>query len=110
MDKLKILHQRVTSIVYANYKMSDSHIRAHPICMESQKQGRFTATLEIHHIRQLSRGRTSYIDTLMALCKSCHALISVEMGDASMTGNVIEICHNRSVRYRTQKLPCLRIV
>lgn len=29
---------------------------------------------------------------------------------ASMIGNVIAICHSRSVRYGTQRLPCLRIV
>lgn len=57
------------------------HIKAHPLCEECQKQGRLTVAEEVHHILPLSKGGGNEPSNLMALCKSCHSRITVEMGD-----------------------------
>ena len=62
-------------------RIRDRYIKAHPLCEECQKQGKLTPAEEVHHILPLSRGGTNAEDNLMALCHSCHARITVEMGD-----------------------------
>ena len=62
-------------------RIRDRYIKAHPLCEECQKQGKLTPAEEVHHILPLSRGGTNAVNNLMALCKPCHAHITVEMGD-----------------------------
>ena len=62
-------------------RIRDRYIKAHPLCEECQKNGRFVAAEEIHHILPLSRGGDNDVSNLMSLCKSCHSRITVEMGD-----------------------------
>jgi len=62
-------------------RIRDRYIKAHPLCEECQKQGKLTPAEEVHHILPLSKGGSSSADNLMALCHSCHARITVEMGD-----------------------------
>ena len=62
-------------------RIRDRYIKAHPLCEEFQKNGRFVAAEEVHHILPLSRGGDNDASNLMSLCKSCHSRITVEMGD-----------------------------
>ncbi|EHL65438.1 HNH endonuclease [Cloacibacillus evryensis] len=62
-------------------RIRDRFIMAHPLCEECRKQGRLTAAEEVHHILPLSKGGSNAQANLMALCKSCHSRITVEMGD-----------------------------
>mgnify|MGYP003593222929 CR=1 FL=1 len=62
-------------------RIRDRFIRAHPLCEECKKQGKLMPADEVHHVLPLSRGGTNAEDNLMALCHSCHARITVEMGD-----------------------------
>ncbi len=62
-------------------RIRDRFIKAHPLCEECQKNGRFVAAEEVHHILPLSRGGGNDASNLMSLCKSCHSRITVEMGD-----------------------------
>lgn len=62
-------------------RIRDRYIKAHPLCEECQKQGRLTVAEEVHHILPLSKGGGNETSNLMALCKSCHSRITVEMGD-----------------------------
>lgn len=62
-------------------RIRDRYIKAHSLCEECQKQGKLTPAEEVHHILPLSRGGTNAVNNLMALCKPCHARITVEMGD-----------------------------
>lgn len=62
-------------------RIRDRYAAAHPFCEECYKRGVLTPTEEIHHIVPLSHGGTHADDNLMALCKSCHSRITVEMGD-----------------------------
>ena len=62
-------------------RIRDRYIKAHPLCEECQKSGRLTPAEEVHHILPLSKGGGNEASNLMALCKSCHSRITVEMGD-----------------------------
>lgn len=62
-------------------RIRDRYIKAHPLCEECSKKGFITPAEEVHHILPLSRGGSSDTNNLMALCKSCHSRITVEMGD-----------------------------
>ena len=62
-------------------RIRDRYAAAHPFCEECYKRGVLTPTEEIHHIKPLAHGGTHAEDNLMALCKSCHSRITVEMGD-----------------------------
>lgn len=57
------------------------YVMLHPLCEECAKQGKLTPTEEVHHIKPLAHGGTNDDENLMALCKSCHSRITVEMGD-----------------------------
>lgn len=59
----------------------DSYVQQHPLCELCQKDGRLTATEEVHHKVPLSEGGTHARDNLIALCKPCHARIHAECGD-----------------------------
>ena len=62
-------------------RIRDSYAAAHPLCEQCLKEGRYTQTEEIHHIKPLSEGGTHERSNLMALCKSCHARTHAERGD-----------------------------
>ncbi|MBV1758024.1 MAG: HNH endonuclease [Dethiosulfatibacter sp.] len=62
-------------------RIRDRYIKAHPLCVECQKNGFITPAEEVHHIIPLSKGGGNEISNLMSLCKSCHSRITVEMGD-----------------------------
>ena len=62
-------------------RIRDSYAAAHPLCEQCLKEGRYTQTEEIHHIKPLSEGGTHARSNLMALCKECHARIHAERGD-----------------------------
>lgn len=64
-------------------KIRDKYIKTNPLCEECKKHGRLTVAEEVHHILPLSRGGIHNESNLMALCKSCHSRITVEMGDRS---------------------------
>ena len=62
-------------------RIRDRYIKANPLCEECQRQGRLIPVEEVHHIIPLSKGGGNETINLMSLCKSCHARITVEMGD-----------------------------
>ena len=62
-------------------RIRDRYIKAHPLCEKCEKDERLTPAGEVHHILPLSRGGNNETSNLMALCKSCHSRITVEMGD-----------------------------
>lgn len=62
-------------------RIRDSYVQQHPLCELCQKDGRLTATEEVHHKVPLSEGGTHARDNLIALCKPCHARIHAERGD-----------------------------
>ena len=62
-------------------RIRDRYIKAHPLCEQCQKNGYITPAEEVHHILPLSKGGGNETNNLMALCKSCHSRITVEMGD-----------------------------
>ena len=62
-------------------RIRDRYIKAHPLCEQCQKEGTLTPSAEVHHIRPLSHGGGNETSNLMALCKTCHARITVEIGD-----------------------------
>lgn len=62
-------------------RIRDRYIKAHPLCEECDREGRIRAAAEVHHILPLSKGGGNETSNLMALCKSCHSRITVEMGD-----------------------------
>ena len=62
-------------------KIRQRFLNSHPLCEECRKNGRYVTATEVHHILPLGHGGTNDYDNLMALCKSCHSRISVEMGD-----------------------------
>ena len=59
----------------------DAYAAAHPLCEMCLKEGRYTATEHVHHIKPLKEGGTHDQENLMALCKSCHSKIHAERGD-----------------------------
>ena len=62
-------------------RIRDGYAAAHPLCEQCLKEGRYTKTEEIHHVKPLSEGGTHERSNLMALCKPCHARIHAERGD-----------------------------
>ncbi len=62
-------------------RIRDRYIKAHSLCEQCRKDGRLTPAEEVHHILPLSQGGGNETGNLMALCKPCHARITVEMGD-----------------------------
>lgn len=62
-------------------RIRDRYIQQHPLCERCQKEGRLTPVDEVHHILPVSQGGRSTQDNLMSLCRSCHNLIHVELGD-----------------------------
>ena len=61
-------------------RIRDKYIKEHPLCEMCEKEGRLVPAEEIHHILPVSRGGTHSRDNLMALCRSCHNKIHIEMG------------------------------
>ena len=59
----------------------NSYATAHPLCELCLKQGRYVRAEKIHHIRPMSEGGTHARENLIALCKSCHAIIQAERGE-----------------------------
>lgn len=49
-------------------------LRAHPLCVHCQQQGRVIAATEVDHITPLSMGGTDEESNLQALCHDCHAI------------------------------------
>ena len=62
-------------------RIRDRYIKAHPLCEECLKEGRYTKAEEVHHIKPLSHGGDHREDNLMALCKPCHSRITAKMDD-----------------------------
>lgn len=52
----------------------------HPLCTMCEENGKITPATEVHHIKPLSDGGARLDpQNCMALCKSCHSKITVEM-------------------------------
>lgn len=62
-------------------RIRDSCAADHPLCELCLKEGRYTPTEQVHHLKPLSEGGTHSRDNLMALCSACHAKIHAERGD-----------------------------
>ena len=62
-------------------KIRDRYIRAHPLCEECMKYGRYTKATQVHHVLPLSEGGTSDEKNLMSVCNECHARIHATRGD-----------------------------
>lgn len=62
-------------------RIRDRYVRSHPLCEMCLKEGRYIAVEEVHHIVPVSKGGTHEERNLMALCRSCHTKIHMEMGD-----------------------------
>ncbi len=62
-------------------RIRDRYIKQHPLCERCQKEGRLTPVDEVHHILPVSQGGKSTPDNLMSLCRSCHNIIHLELGD-----------------------------
>lgn len=60
-------------------KLRTAFISANPLCEMCKRQGRYTAATEVHHVKPLADGGTNDIDNLMALCRSCHARVHLQM-------------------------------
>jgi 5-methylcytosine-specific restriction protein A len=58
-------------------RIRDRYIKAHPLCEECMKHGRFTAATEVHHILPLSEGGGNERENLMSLCHECHSSITM---------------------------------
>lgn len=66
---------------YAWRKIRKAFLLKQPFCEMCAKEKRMTLATEVHHILPLAHGGKNDNENLMALCKSCHSRISVEMGD-----------------------------
>jgi 5-methylcytosine-specific restriction protein A len=55
-------------------------IAAHPLCEHCKERGTVTSAQEVHHIIPLSQGGTHDEANLMALCTSCHSVITAREG------------------------------
>ena len=62
-------------------KIRKRFLDTNPFCEMCVKEEKLTLATEVHHVLPLSHGGNNDRDNLMALCKSCHSRISVEMGD-----------------------------
>ena len=62
-------------------RIRDKYAREHPLCERCLQEGRVTLMDEVHHILPVSRGGTNDPSNLMALCRSCHNKMHIEMGD-----------------------------
>ena len=61
-------------------KIRAAFIKANPLCVRCQQDGRLTPAREVHHIIPLRDGGTNDINNLMALCRSCHSEITAREG------------------------------
>ncbi|MDD4019208.1 MAG: HNH endonuclease signature motif containing protein [Kiritimatiellae bacterium] len=61
-------------------KIRAAFIKANPLCVRCQQEGRLTPAREVHHIIPLRDGGTNDINNLMALCRSCHSEITAREG------------------------------
>lgn len=57
-----------------------AYARAHPLCEECLKAGRYVPVEEVHHIKPLAEGGTNDFENLMSLCRSCHSKITAAAG------------------------------
>ena len=67
-------------------RIRDRYAAAHPLCERCLKAGRMTPLEEVHHILPVSRGGTHDESNLISLCRSCHNIIHLEMGDRHTHG------------------------
>lgn len=88
-------HKQLTEKQYDHYERTDHskrygrdwqkirarYVKAHPLCEECLKQGKFVPVEEVHHIKPLSQGGTNDEYNLMSLCQSCHMKIHLLLGD-----------------------------
>ena len=62
-------------------RVRNLYIKAHPLCEECLKEGRYTAAELVHHIKPINEGGANTDENLMSLCVSCHGCIHAERGD-----------------------------
>ncbi len=62
-------------------RIRDRYAQEHPLCEICNENGRLTPADEVHHILPISQGGMHDKNNLMALCKSCHNKIHLDLGD-----------------------------
>ena len=62
-------------------RIRDKYVQQHPFCELCYKKGLLVETEQVHHIKPLSEGGDHSRENLIALCRSCHAIIHAERGD-----------------------------
>lgn len=62
-------------------RIRDRYITLHPLCERCKGNGRLTPAVEVHHKLPVSQGGQHNKENLMALCRSCHNKIHLEIGD-----------------------------
>ena len=56
------------------------YLRAHPLCVQCQREGRVTAATDVHHIQKRRDGGPDMAENLMALCHACHSKVTASGG------------------------------
>lgn len=80
-------------------------LRANPLCVMCEAQGRVTAATELDHIVALTNGGTNESSNLQGLCRECHGLKTrSDLGQAisgcDEEGNPIDPKHPWNVAVR----------